>query len=368
MGTYWPLVAGLPCPGVGSWGLLLGPLIVDYALGELSQDDFRRGGVIQCSDSAQRTSLLFTRIYAGVSHGVSAKDLLQQGVSPALTKQMVKKFTQADPQPSPLHTLRRVQVEALGGESWVADAACASQMGTTLGDFEEEAFAQTALQWVCTHQATLQEPFEVTTSLDYLSEMHRIDPAFACSGRTPKTVAQSMEAYMLTTVKFEDDAAFEINPRGISGFWQEDTCIPAGTTVSIPYVGKTEVPDRFSDPSSPYTVRISEILSLKRLIYEGQQLGNCLQDRRDSQMKYIQRARQRSSSFWSLTFVRGTEVEYQCLIEVWHLRRGNIIHQRTAALCLKPAHPCPPSCASHISTTKPTRKTTPLLPEPHWAT
>ncbi|KAK3288054.1 Vacuolar protein sorting-associated protein atg6 [Cymbomonas tetramitiformis] len=34
----------------------------------------------------------------------------------------------------------------------------------------------------------------------------------------------------------------------------------------------------------------------------------------------------------------------------------------------QPAHPCPPSCASHISTTKPTRKTTPLLPEPHWAT
>ncbi|KAK3268481.1 hypothetical protein CYMTET_23019 [Cymbomonas tetramitiformis] len=42
--------------------------------------------------------------------------------------------------------------------------------------------------------------------------------------------------------------------------------------------------------------------------------------------------------------------------------------QRTAALCLKPVHPCPPSCASHISITKPTRKTTPLLPEPHWAT
>ncbi|KAK3274946.1 hypothetical protein CYMTET_16899 [Cymbomonas tetramitiformis] len=42
--------------------------------------------------------------------------------------------------------------------------------------------------------------------------------------------------------------------------------------------------------------------------------------------------------------------------------------KRTAALCLKPVHPCPPICASHISTTKPTRKTTPLLPEPHWAT
>ncbi|KAK3261250.1 hypothetical protein CYMTET_29832 [Cymbomonas tetramitiformis] len=44
------------------------------------------------------------------------------------------------------------------------------------------------------------------------------------------------------------------------------------------------------------------------------------------------------------------------------------ILERTAALCVKPVHPCPPSGASHISTTKPTRKTTPLLPEPHWAT
>ncbi|KAK3263237.1 hypothetical protein CYMTET_27944 [Cymbomonas tetramitiformis] len=32
---------------------------------------------------------------------------------------------------------------------------------------------------------------------------------------------------------------------------------------------------------------------------------------------------------------------------------------------LKPVHPYPLSCASHISTTKPTCKTTPLLPEPH---
>ena len=92
----------------------------------------------------------------------------------------------------------------------------------------------------------------------------------------------------------------------------------------------------------PCTVRIAEILSLRRLIYEGKMLDNCLevfappasagrwfsravsarrrgaavvssflaffmislppQDRYDSQLKYVLRARQRTSSFWSLTF------------------------------------------------------------------
>ena len=78
----------------------------------------------------------------------------------------------------------------------------------------------------------------------------------------------------------------------------------------------------------PCTVRIAEILSLKRLVYEGEMLGNCLEDRYTSQIKYVSRVRQRVSSFWSMTFVRpGGDMDYQCLVEVWHLRRGNVIHQ-----------------------------------------
>lgn len=43
----------------------------------------------------------------------------------------------------------------------------------------------------------------------------------------------------------------------------------------------------------------------------------------------MQRARQRVSSFWSLTYTRPGESqpEHKCLIEIWHLREGNIVRQ-----------------------------------------
>ena len=69
---------------------------------------------------------------------------------------------------------------------------------------------------------------------------------------------------------------FERNPVGIRGMFDENTAIPAGARVTVPYEGTTV----FDQGVGPMTVRVAEILSLKRLIYEGQQLGNCLQDNR----------------------------------------------------------------------------------------
>merc|ERR1712070_801589 len=56
---------------------------------------------------------------------------------------------------------------------------------------------------------------------------------------------------------------------------------------------------------------------------------NCLEDRYSSQLKYVQRARQRVSSFWSFTFTYAADGKpnYVLLAEVWHLRSGNIIRQ-----------------------------------------
>ena len=78
-------------------------------------------------------------------------------------------------------------------------------------------------------------------------------------------------------------------------------------------------------------MRVEEVLSLKRLIYEGQQLNNCLENKRDSQLKYVMRARQRVSSFWSFTISRADSenntAQHVLLLEVWHLREGNIVRQ-----------------------------------------
>ena len=52
--------------------------------------------------------------------------------------------------------------------------------------------------------------------------------------------------------------------------------------------------------------------------------GDC--GRRDSQAKYLTRARSRVSSFWSLTRQEeGGPVKHLCLLEVWHMNYGNEI-------------------------------------------
>ena len=293
--------------------------------------------------------------------------------------------------PSPLRALRHAQVAALvsaaraeAGEAgeeeeeeeeeeeaervgWLLGAVLNSKAGGALGATEaEEAFLQSALQWAATHAKALEEPSTVTTALNYLCEMASIEgyDRFSCAGRTPKSVHEALEAYEQSTVTFEGDEMFEPNPCGIKGFFRTNATIPRGTKVYVPYDGnhvlggpagkQTEGKEEEEEEeeaaydaavasiaglvdsvrngpptgSVPATVRILEIDSLKRLVFEGQMLGNCLEGRLHSQVKYVSRVRQRSSSYWSMTILRedGT-LDYECLVEVWHLRRGNVIHQ-----------------------------------------
>ncbi|KAJ1640975.1 hypothetical protein T492DRAFT_925099 [Pavlovales sp. CCMP2436] len=152
------------------------------------------------------------------------------------------------------------------------------------------------------------------------------------AGRTPKRVLAALETWGLSSLEFDDDEPFEPNPRGLAPLFQEAATIPAGTRLRVPYddeAGAVELGDPGCRGAEAVTVRVAEIRSLKRLIYEGKMLNNCLETKFDSQLKYISRARQRVSSFWSLTYARPGEavVEHKCLLEVWHLREGDIIRQ-----------------------------------------
>jgi len=161
--------------------------------------------------------------------------------------------------------------------------------------------------------------------------MRSINPTYTCVGRTPKTVAAALEAYAASTITFGDaaaDEAFQPNPRGINGMFELGATIPNGTLVSVPYGGSATLGGDDQPGSLPATVRVSEILSLRRLFYEGRMLDNCLEDEVRSQSKYLARARARVSSFWSLTKQEEEgEVEHMCLIEVWHMGYGNEIRQ-----------------------------------------
>jgi len=156
------------------------------------------------------------------------------------------------------------------------------------------------------------------------------------AGRTVKRVLAALEQWAPSTIEFDNDEAFEPNPKGLAELFVEGATIPAGIRLHVPYDsadygghGVYALGGPGERGSEPLTVRIAEIRSLKRLVYEGRQLGNCLEDKFDSQLKYIQRARQRVSSFWSLTYLRPGEAapEHKALLEVWPLREGDIVRQ-----------------------------------------
>ena len=60
-----------------------------------------------------------------------------------------------------------------------------------------------------------------------------------------------------------------------------------------------------------------------KLQFVEKRLNNCLENRYDSQVKYVMRARQRTSSFWSFTFTYDDEPDakpiFAMLAEVCHL-------------------------------------------------
>ncbi|KAH8050941.1 hypothetical protein JL721_11290 [Aureococcus anophagefferens] len=214
----------------------------------------------------------------------------------------------SDPQRTNRVALRFLRAYAAsGGKSSVRRRAGLGRRRRVNEPVVESFFDQDALRWCATHAEELAEPSTASLALDYLCEMRRSDSGYSARADS-KTVAEQMDAYALSSTVFDDDEAFLPNPRGIKPLFLEGA-----------------------------TVRVEEILSLKRLIYEGNQLDNCLEDRRSSQVKYVMRARQRVSSFWSFTLSDAAgKLDHVLLLEVWHLRGQNIVRQAEGAATPRP--------------------------------
>ncbi|KAL1504656.1 hypothetical protein AB1Y20_008436 [Prymnesium parvum] len=281
------------------------------------------------SEAAQRVARAFVKVHASVgAGGGSVLQGLRESVSPATTKAAAKEFVKMGDESAdnPLLALRKSQVRSLSGAQFVVEGTCQSRLGSSFA--KSEAFALAAMQWVVRHQDALAEQYMVRAVLDFFLEMHQLDEEYSCAGRTPKTVREALEAYTASSITFEDDEQFEPNPRGLRGMFELSATIPQGTRVYVPYDGRYELGGNGQPGQRAATVRIAEILSLRRLFFEGEQLSNCLEDSRRSQGKYLSRARARVSSFWSLTKQEPeAAVKHLCLIEVWHLADSNIIRQ-----------------------------------------
>ncbi|KAJ1448536.1 hypothetical protein M885DRAFT_623337 [Pelagophyceae sp. CCMP2097] len=284
---------------------------------------------------ANRVAYRFFTPYLAVAAGMEPVRKALQYAGLFVTKASAKAFSEAADAPKgPLDAWRRAVVASLGAEDWVGDGAALSKLGSAVEEDVEEFFSSDALLWVARHADDLSEPSAVAAALDYFREMRRADSKFSCAGRTPKTAREAIEAFELSTLKFEDDESFLPNNRGLRPMVLTDVTIPK-TTVRVPYdddANGGHGPYKLGPGglgSQKHSIRVEEVLSLKRLIYEGKALDNCLEDKYSSQVKYVQRARQRVSSFWSFTATSATNPKPQhiLLLEVWHLRTGDIVRQ-----------------------------------------
>ena len=180
--------------------------------------------------------------------------------------------------------------------------------GAATSSGPSEPYALLCLDWLVRHRTDLDGPPALGTSLvNFFLEMRDIDGGYTPVGRTPKTVNAALEAYVATTVDFGDcpDEAFEPNPRGIKPLFEMGATIPEGTRVRIPYYwgdeerGTSRLGGEFAG-GTPAVVRVAEIRSLQRSStrarYSTVPAGLAQLAGRPSS-----RARNRVSSFWSLT-------------------------------------------------------------------
>lgn len=299
------------------------------------------------SEAAHRISMAFLSVHTAAGRGDSnVLTGLKSHVSPAAGKKTAKMFSKLTNESlggcrsSPLHGFRRAQVDSEGGQKWVADGVCESLLGDAIlptdGEGPTEGFASDVINWVCLNQEKLEGAYQATSLINFFFEMKALQHNYTMVGRSPTNIGKAFEAYVASTVNFDDDDGYEErfqpNPRGIKGMLELKATIPNGTIVDAPFLYYEKKNNVLGGEGRPggkeAAIRISEILSFRRLRYEGEQLDNCLESGLRSQIKYLSRVRNRESSFWSLTKQEeGGPVEHLCLIEVWHLRHGNDIRQ-----------------------------------------
>jgi hypothetical protein len=159
----------------------------------------------------------FSRVLVGVGAGGSALVTCKRELSPSLTKGMVHSFMthtveditvrgSVDPSTSPLAVLRCAQVEALGGSPRLASAACKSILGKTLGDEDEEVFAQKVIEFMSTREEELAN-VEPSLFLNYLMATYRTSRSegeeFSLKGRTVNKILKEAGDVQVRMVFFQ---------------------------------------------------------------------------------------------------------------------------------------------------------------------
>jgi len=229
-----------------------------YGLFEEAHRKHRRPHYIG-PDGQQRLLDEFQDIYlwTRIAQGESLYKLIKSGEWPVpLTKRMCHMLMNLKGKFGLVEAVRRVQVEAFGGDLRLWGALRNSPLGLRFHDFEEP-FRATVIQWFCNQ--SMVDPELVGPLLDYILHLRREGgDEFAMKGRSLLALMRGMERWHHELAHSQKINGTVFNRSGYEpGMWEKKEKLPGGATQT-------------------HLWTMTEIQSSKALAAEGRQMRHCV--------------------------------------------------------------------------------------------
>ncbi len=195
-----------------------------------------------------------------------------------LTRRMCHELLTMPSRGSLLHAIRRVEVNAVGGDERLLQAWMGTRAARTLGTRAEEAFWMTVLEWLA--NAAMVDPSQVAPLVDYIAYRRDRDGKFSVAGRSIVALSRAMNDWHeeLARMKIVRGATFE--PSGFEAVELDRSM-------------------RASDGGVARRIwRVEEVLSTRALAAEGRRMSHCV-------YSYAWSIEKKQTSIWSMTMEDG---------------------------------------------------------------
>lgn len=195
-----------------------------------------------------------------------------------LTRRMCHELLTMPSRWSLLHAIRRVEVNAVGGNDRLFQAWMGTREARTLGGRVEEAFWMTVLEWLA--KAPMLDPSRVGPLVDYIANRRRQDHDFSMSGRSILALTRAMNEWHRELATFRIVRGTSFDPSGFRAF-ELDRSMRGGDGGVARRIW-----------------RVEEVLSTKELAAEGRRMNHCV-------YSYAWSIEKKQTSIWSMTMEDG---------------------------------------------------------------
>lgn len=201
---------------------------------------------------------VLARVVAHVAAGGSLYKAVQAGLMPVpLTRAMCHALLASTGEPRLLDVVRKVQVQAAGGDRRLFRAWIATRAGSRLHAAGDEAFWQTVLAWFCANP--MLPAAEIGPLVDYVAHRRAETPGFAMKGRSALALLRAMRAWHGELARTTAGLDRVFKPSGLQ-----------------PMDLDRSRPARWGNPGTLEVWHFREVLDARTLADEGRAMGHCV--------------------------------------------------------------------------------------------